>query len=210
MNHSLPRCCSWLWLAPSVALSACIPDLHTPPNATEGDEAQLGSDWEPPPNSWDSLDGPPADLVPEGYGRGQVFPDLRVRDQHGDDVSLWQFYGMVIALDISTMWCGPCQQLAVEVDHTWKDYRDEGFIYITMLPEDQLGQVPDQADLNVWADNFNITAPVVADDQGYAYEIAPDQAWPRILVIGRDMKVVEDRVSPAEDATIRATIEAAL
>ena len=186
----------------------CIPDLKSPPG-TE-DVWEDASNWEAPNNRWDYLEGPPSDLVGEGYQRGDVFPNIELRDQFGDKVSFWQFYGMVIALDISTMWCGPCQGLAAEVDHTWKDYRDQGFIYITMLPEDVEGEVPDRTDLNVWADQFNITAPVLADRPGYSYDIAPDGGWPRILVIGRDMRVTEPQVSPPEDAAIRAAIEAAL
>lgn len=193
------------------ASTACIPDLTTPPGADDGDVFDVTAEyWEPPENSWDMLDGPPPDLAAEGYQRGQVFPDLQMRDQHGDLIAMWQWYGMVIAVDISTMWCGPCQGLAAEVDHTWKDYRDEGFMYITMMPENVSGESPNKDDLNVWADRFGITAPVLADRDTHSYDIAPDQAWPRILIIGRDMRVSEPQVSPPEDSAIRAAIEAAL
>lgn len=197
---------------PSAALllaTGCIPDLKSPPGLEDVFEGS-GEDWEPPDNRWDYIDGPPAELVGEGYAKGDVFPDFRLQDQHGDELSMWQFYGMVVALDLSTMWCGPCQGIAADVDETWKEYRDEGFIYITMLPEDQAGAVPDRSDLNVWADRFGITAPVISDDEGYSYDIAPDQAWPRLLIIGRDMKVVESQVTPPEDGAIRAAVEAAL
>ena len=55
------------------------------------------------------------DLAQEGFREGQVIPDMRLMDQYGDEVSAWQFYGMVIALDFSTEWCAPCQELAKEV-----------------------------------------------------------------------------------------------
>jgi len=190
--------------------SSCIPDLKTPSGADGGVIGGTASDWEAPVNTWDMMDGPPADLVAEGYQRGEVFPDLRMRDQHGDQIAMWQWYGMVIAVDISTMWCGPCQGLAKEVDHTWKDYRDQGFMYITMMPENVSGESPSNEDLNVWADRFEITAPVLSDRDAHAYDIAPDQAWPRILIIGRDMRVAEPQVSPPEDSAIRSAIEAAL
>lgn len=192
----------------AVGTVGCVPDLKSPPWA--GDVWGDASSWEAPENRWDYLDGPPSDLESEGYQQGDVFPNIELVDQHGDTVSFWQFYGMVIALDISTMWCGPCRGLAKEVDHTWKDYRDEGFIYLTMLPENLQGQPPDRNDLNQWANEFDITAPVLSDRPGYSYDIAPDGGWPRILVIGRDMRVTEPQVSPPEDAAIRTAIEAAL
>jgi thiol-disulfide isomerase/thioredoxin len=131
-------------------------------------------------------------------------------DQNGDTVSLWQFYGEVIALDISTMWCGPCQLLAREVDEVQEHYEDDGFIYITMLPENIDGDTPNVQNLNQWAERNGVSAPILADDFGHSYDIVPDQVWPRVMIIGRDLRVAEDQVQPAEDAAIRAAIEAEL
>lgn len=163
-----------------------------------------------PENGWDKGSPPPAELEGEGFGVGQVLPDLRLLDQHGEETATWQWYGMVVAIDVSTMWCGPCRGLAAEVDATWADYRDQGFMYLTLLPQDQAGEVPDNADLNAWADQFGITAPVLSDDEGWSYQIVPDNTYPRIMIVGRDMRVLVDQVTPAEDTAIRAAIEAAL
>jgi hypothetical protein len=83
-------------------------------------------------------------------------------------------------------------------------------MYLTLLPQDQAGEIPDNADLNAWADQFGITAPVLADDEGWSYQIVPDNTYPRIMIVGRDMRVLVDQVTPAEDTAIRAAIEAAL
>jgi len=191
--------------------TACVPHLETPDWADGGEVGSTTAvNWEAPENRWDSLEGPPPDLEAEGYQRGDVFPDLRLRDQHGDQVAFWQWYGMVIALDLSTMWCGPCQGLAAEVDHTWKDYRDEGFIYITMMPENVTGEPPSKADLNQWADTFGISAPILSDRDGHTYDINQGAGFPQIMIIGRDMRITEPSVTPPEDGAIRTAIEAAL
>lgn len=192
-----------------VGLSACAPPrLYS----SDGDlpDAGDGSNWLPPENSWEQGSPPPGELVGEGFGVGQVLPDMRLVDQFGDEVAAWQWYGMVVAIDVSTMWCGPCRGLAAEVNATWADYREEGFVYLTLLPQDQGGEVPDLSDLNAWADQFGISAPVLSDDQGYSYQIVPDNTYPRIMIVGRDMRVRVDQVTPAEDSAIRAAIEAAL
>lgn len=197
-------------IAAMVALAGCIPDLQSPPGLNDGTVFEEdASDYVAPENSWDQCELPPASLESSSFGEGKVFPDLRMMDQHGDQLSMWQFYGCVVALDISTMWCGPCRQIAKEVDHTWEDYREQGFIYITMLPEDSTGGIPDKADLNAWANAGNITAPVLQDKEGYSYDLAPDGAYPRILIIGRDMTIENSQVTP-EDTAIRSAIEAAL
>ena len=186
----------------------CTPILTTPGRGDDsGTEA---SDWSAPENTWSSSSPPPG-LVGEGWQRDQVIPDVRLMDQHGDEVSLWQFYGSVVLLDVSTMWCSPCAELADEVDTTWHDYEDQGFIYVTMLPQDVAGQVPDQADLQTWASDHSITAPILSNDQGHSDQIVPPgAAYPRLLLIDRSSTVLIEDIQPAEDATIRSSIESAL
>tara|TARA_B110000495_G_C22913632_1_gene533588 strand:+ start:283 stop:810 length:528 start_codon:yes stop_codon:yes gene_type:complete len=167
-----------------------------------------GLNWESPSNSWGSS-VPPSSLVGEGFSLGQVPHDFRLVDQHGEEVALWQFYGSVILLDISTMWCGPCQQIAQEVTETWEDYRDDGFIYLTVLPEDLEGGSVEANDLTDWTESFQIEAPVLADNSGYGYEVEPNRVWPVMMLIDRKMTVAVERIPPV-DTAIRSAIEAAL
>lgn len=185
-----------------VFASACTPHL------TSEQEAITGLNWEAPENSW-SVNEPPPNLEGEGFSLGDVPHDFRMVDQHGQDVSLWQFYGSVILLDISTMWCGPCQQIARDVNETWEDYRDEGFIYITVLPEDLEGETVGADDLDEWVENFSIEAPVLADNQGYGYQVEPNKVWPVLMLIDRKMEVVAERLT-ATDEAIREAIEGEL
>lgn len=191
-----------LALAAIPLVAGCVPVLTSPQDTG-------GSAWTAPENSW-PVSTPPDDLVGEGYGQGQVFPDFLLMDQHGDPVSMWQFYGNVVVVDVSTMWCGPCAELADHVDETWADYKSQGFMYLTLLPEDNVAEVPDLEDLQRWASDHSITAPVLSDDAGISALITPNGEYPAIMVIDRDMTVAEDRVNPADDATIRALVESLL
>lgn len=190
----------------------CTPVLTTPDGASGDQGYGTAADWTAPENSWPTAESLPGDIEAEGWGEGQIPPDFRLTDQFGDEVSLWQFHGKVVALDISTMWCGPCQILAREVDEVQDHYGYEDFIYLTLLPEDVEGDPPDVEDLNVWAERNSVTAPILADYEPdpYAYDIVPDSIWPRVLIIDRNMRVAEDQVQPAADAAIRAAIEAEL
>ena len=152
----------------------------------------------------------PVDLEGEGFGVGKVAPDMRLTDQNGQEVSLWQFYGSVIVLDVSTMWCAPCQQLADEICTVQRDYEDQGFMYLTVLPQNESGAPPSLDDVNEWTDDHGICAPVLGDDGTYGTALVPDGAFPSLSLIDRDMTMVEDRISPAEDARIRELIESLL
>lgn len=178
----------------------CTPHLKSSARATCGGE-ELQNTW--------NKSVPPQTLVSEGSAKGQVAADFCMVDQHGDKTSLWQFYGDLILLDISTMWCAPCQLIAKDVDETWKDYADQGFTYLTMLPENLKRGSVDVDDLNEWADGFDITAPILADNEGYGYSVEPQRQWPAVILIDRDMTVLVERVTPSDEA-IRDAIEEAL
>jgi thiol-disulfide isomerase/thioredoxin len=181
----------------AVVFAGCIPRL-------EGTTEPV-SDWLPPDNTWEQTT-PPAELVGEGYDVGDVVPDFRLVDQHGDEVSLWQFYGDVILLDVSTIWCGPCQDLAAFTEETQAEYRDQGFTYLTVLQQDYEGGPPVNDDLLFWADTFGITGPVL--DDGQMSTVNRDQ-WPTVMTIGRNMKVKEI-IDPPSDANVRSAIEGLL
>ena len=58
------------------------------------------------------------------FGIGETPPDMCMKDQSGRRLS--GKYGQVVLLDISAEWCAPCQELATEVDHTWKELQTKG------------------------------------------------------------------------------------
>jgi thiol-disulfide isomerase/thioredoxin len=181
-------------------LTACAPHLYT-----DGEVIP----WEAPTNEW-GVGEVPSDLEAEGFVVGEVVVEFRLPDQFGEEVSLWQFYGKVVILDISTLWCAPCQELAAEVEATYAEYESQGFEYITILPEDLEYEVPDTEELNLWVDQFGLTRPVLADIEAWAEVLVPAGGYPRLLLIGRDMRVLNPEIIPPTDARIREVVEEAL
>ena len=148
-----------------------------------------------------------------GFGVGDVVPETRMLDQTGEEISLRDFDGDVVLLDISTMWCAPCQEVASHAEETFLDYRDDGFMYVTVLQEDVHAKPPNQGDLEEWASSFGMTSPVLADggapEERITASAIENGQFPAILIIDRKGKVVE-RVGATDDATVRSAIERAL
>lgn len=197
----------WLVIATVVA---CVPELESP-------EPPDLSDWACPENQW-GCDPPPAELeesgIQYGFFPGRVLPRGLMVDQHGDMVDPWQFYGQVLVVDISTMWCSPCRQIACYVQHTHESYEDQGVIYLTVLPQNTHGQPPSVSDLQDWARDFKITAPVLSDpEHGWSRPGTPTNSYPGLVVVDREM-VVHSRVEvsgppDAVDISVRRAIEQA-
>lgn len=185
-----------------VLLTACIPELTTPGGKGSSQE------YTPPENAWPAADSLP-DLEGEGFDDGELVERQLLSDQNGQTVDLWQFYGYVWVLDVSTIWCQPCQDLASELQETADDYADDDFVYLTVLAENLEGDVPGTEDLAGWAESWGIeNQPIVSDEAGFTGTLTGGQ-YPLVLVIGRDLRVA-GRVTVPDDALVREAIEAEL
>ncbi|MCK6524985.1 TlpA family protein disulfide reductase [Myxococcota bacterium] len=184
----------------------CAPRLYDDRSKETGEAPP----FDPPENSWPVCSEEiPGDLNGTGFSTGEVIPGFSGPDQLGATLALYQFYGCVTVVDISTMWCAPCQALAEGVDETAAEYADEGVVYLTVLAQDLEGNVPDASDLSAWADGFDITQPIVGDTGEWYRGVVTTNTFPRVMIVGRDMTILEADV-PATDAEIRAAIEAQL
>lgn len=201
-------------MRPSPALfllfaAACAPRLYADVEDTT---------WQvPEENGW-PLEVPPEPLVGTGFAEGETVPDVRGPDQHGNDVSIWQFWGNYVLLDISTMWCGPCQNLAKGTEATHQEFKDENFVYLTVLHENEQSEPCTEEELNLWAtfpsahDDPDhpydlITAPIISDpfgESGSADAVENGQ-YPIVILIGPDMKVI-DRIDPASEVRIHSVL----
>ena len=180
-----------------------IPHLYTT-DSYDGEPTELTL----PKNTWKQCGTPSAHWSdePTGYDMGELFPDARVEDQNGDIVSVWQFTGCVTVIDLSTSWCGPCQQLATEVDEMYAKYEADGLAYVTLLSQDEQSRDTDQQDLIDWSERFGVTTTPILADHVYTWEILGGAiAFPRVLLLDREMRVLNDNVG-----TTHAAIEAAV
>lgn len=191
-------------LSSTVALVSCTPELVSGTTTTTTGGGPTGT-FVAPENSWPA-GTPPADLQGQGFEEGQVVLDGVFFDQFGDDVKLWQLYGQLWVLDISTIWCGPCREIAQHVQEVQDTYVDQGFFMVTVLTENLYIEPPDLDDIVEWTEFAEIVdAPVLADVEGYGYQLVPDGTFPRLLLIDRDLTVIEEDIEPV---TSREVLEA--
>jgi thiol-disulfide isomerase/thioredoxin len=119
--------------------------------------------------------------------------NFSLKNQHGETVELYDYYGKVIVIDLSAMWCGVCQNIASDGETLSQKYGDEDFVWLTILVEDESGTAPDQSDLERWATMFGITGQVLAGDRSLVDPNAetgyPVTGWPTIAVVDKEMKI---------------------
>ncbi|MEL6345720.1 MAG: redoxin domain-containing protein [Myxococcota bacterium] len=145
-----------------------------------------------PNNRWD-IQTPPACFMEEGYDVGQIAPDMRMTDQHGDTVSLWQFYGSVVVIDLYAMWSLPAVQATREGERSPDALMEqhEGLTVLTLITERAYGYGADADDLRDWANTLSQAAPVVSDDERHHTHFITDHIYPKTLLIDRNMQFID-------------------
>lgn len=190
-------------------LIGCTPELTAPDAILDGIPAEATCDWELPENDWAAAEPPCLDA--EGFGEGELVPDIRLLDQHGDEVSLWQFYGDLIFLDFSAEWCAPCAVLAEGVDELIEEVGSEGVSVVTVIYDGGGAPPPTQEDLQGWADKAGDVAPVLGDDGTWTDQVlSPTDGYPALLLIDRDMRVLVEDIQPPKDYAVLHAIESNL
>ena len=95
-----------------------------------------------------------------GYAIGDIVPDLVLRDHYDEELQLSDFCANTVALVACTLWSSCAEET---LEEWYSRYRDEGLTIITMMSENEDGDIPTATELQGWASANGITHPVVAD-----------------------------------------------
>jgi len=161
-------------------------------------------------------------IAPGGAEVGKRVGRFQLKDQHGDNVDLFDFYnaGKPVLIDYSGVWCFWCNVMAswLADDGTYSAYYEgwddefpglregvaNGDIYfVTILNGDLTGANPaTKKDATEWADKYDSPMiPVLADKDASSIDYMHQAGWPALQYLDKDLKI---KVSSPDDWTLAA------
>jgi cytochrome c biogenesis protein CcmG/thiol:disulfide interchange protein DsbE len=83
-------------------------------------------------------------------GQG-VAPDFSLDSFGGETLVMSELRGKVVVINFWASWCPPCREEAAYLEQTWRDYRDQGVVFIGV------NYVDTQAEALAYLEEFDIT-----------------------------------------------------
>jgi peroxiredoxin len=86
-------------------------------------------------------------------------PDFVLKDIHGKTVSLAQFKGKPVLLNVWATWCGPCREELPSMQRMHEASKNNGGFHIIAISIDRFNMKK----VNQYAENLNLTFPILVD-----------------------------------------------
>jgi peroxiredoxin len=116
---------------------------------------------------------------PAGVNEGNQARDFSLETLDGSRVSLEDYRGKVVLVNFWATWCPPCRDEVPDIETTYRERRDEGFVVLGVNVEEPRGAV------EPFVAEFDMTYPVLLDESG--------QVLKMYRAIGLPMSVVVDQ-----------------
>jgi hypothetical protein len=193
---------------------------------SDGDEVRFGFDPLDPDSDgyeggWPMQDATTKDEVADAGGAGEQFPRLRLLDQFGDEVDLYDYarQGMQVVVEVGAAWCGPCREgaaflagdsdaselaaqmdtddpetLAAQLEEGKRRIDDGEILWVSLMSEDQNGDPPTRETVKAWDEAFSnerIAVLLDVDQKGERFVSDRERRFPAALRLDEDMMVLE-------------------
>jgi thiol-disulfide isomerase/thioredoxin len=132
-------------------------------------------------------------------------PPWTLKNLDGKLVSLSDFKGKVVVLDIWATWCPPCRAEIPHFIELQNEFKDKGVAVVGMSVDSDGPEA-----VKKFAQDNGMNYPIVMADEATATAYGADQGIPLTIVIGKDGQVVGRHLGLTDKETFEDEIHKAL
>ncbi len=110
---------------------------------------------------------------------GALAPDFTLVNLEGENVSLSDFHGQPVLINLWATWCGPCRIEMPTIQSRFEKYQDEGFIVLAVNFDEQ------QADVQAFLDEFGLAFQILLDPGVEVQKLYRTRSYPTSFFVDR-------------------------
>ena len=119
----------------------------------------------------------------------------------------------MVLLDLSAVWCPPCNDVAEDAAEVWETYRNDGFVIIHAMTGDNQNNPPSVEVLERWAYVYGLDFPVLGGDvpdnifgAAMGAGLNPNGSIPFFILLDQNMKIAKTYIGGGQDNVILADV----
>ena len=124
---------------------------------------------------------------PKGSGPA---PDFTLETFEGESIQLSDLRGQVVVINFWASWCPPCREEAPYLEASWREYRDQGVVFLGV------DYVDTDIEALAYIEEFGISYPNGPDLQTRISQAYRIQGVPETFFIGKDGTIRGVKVGP--------------
>jgi len=111
---------------------------------------------------------------------GALAPDFTLVNLDGENVSLSDFHGQPVLINLWATWCGPCRIEMPTIQSRFEEYREEGFIVLAVNFDEQ------RTDVQSFRDEFRLTFQMLLDPGAEVQRLYRTRSYPTSFFVDRN------------------------
>jgi cytochrome c biogenesis protein CcmG/thiol:disulfide interchange protein DsbE len=122
----------------------------------------------------------PGEAVPVGISEGNRARDFTLDTLDGRRVSLSDYEGSIVLVNLWATWCEPCRTEVPDIEAAYRAHQDEGFVVLGVDLQEPAETV------KPFVNQFGITYPVLLDAKGEVMKAYRGLGLPMSVIVGQD------------------------
>jgi cytochrome c biogenesis protein CcmG, thiol:disulfide interchange protein DsbE len=123
-------------------------------------------------------------------GKRPPAPEFTLEALDGEgEISLSDYRGKAVVLNLWASWCGPCKQEAPLLQSAWERYRDEGLVVLGVDAQDF------PRDARDFVERYGLTYPIAHDRNGSILGRYGSTGFPETWFVDRQGRLVGEHIA---------------